>query len=160
MMLAEIAAAVAAALVWTRAVPTIRILMLVAIAGWGWAAFGVTHDNVAWALTNGDDFAGDQWRRSELLAWARTNARGAPLYSNWPAAVNFHLGRPARDLPFDEARPDLRAFVDTVRARGALVLDFDEKNPDFAAADTLDRVAGFSVVKRLGDGTVLRAVPR
>lgn len=155
----ELAAAVSLGMWWPAGADLSRIALLSAVAIWWAAALGVDGDVVHWALTNGNDFAGADWRGSELLGWARTHAAGAPLYSNWPAAVDIILHRAAWQLPLVGERVTDDAFADTVRARRALILDFSVQNPEFARQDTLDRVPGLVVVRRLADGEVLAAGP-
>lgn len=157
MLVLELAAAVSIGAWWSAGADLSRIALLVAAAIWWGAALGVDGDVVNWALTNGNDFAGEDWRRSELLYWARTHAGRAPLYANWPAAVNFQLHRAAWQLPLVDAPVSWSAFADTIRARRALILDFDVQNPEFVRQDTLDRIPGLVLVRRLADGKVIAA---
>lgn len=157
MLVLALAAAVACGVRWHRTADVARIALLAGLAIWWAAAVGVDGDVVHWALTNGNDFAGDQWRRSDMLYWARTRAPRTPLYSNWPAAIGFQLGRGAWQLPLRDAPLDWRAFVDTIAARHAYILDFDVQNGEFVRQDTLDRVPGLVVVRRFADGRVLAA---
>ncbi len=157
MLLTELAVAVAAAAFWRFTADPTRIALLGSLAIWCAAAAGVSGNYVHCALTNGNDLAGDQWRNSSLVDWVRRHARGAPLYSDWPAAVNFYLDRPARDLPFGNTPTNMRAFADTIRARHAVILDFDVQNPEFITQDTLVKVAGLRVLATLDDGKVIVA---
>ncbi len=157
LLLLEVACVTAAAQWWPRGAMPARIALLAAGAIWAVGSFALTRAAVNWALTYGNDFAGEQWRRSELLDWTRTHARDVPIYSNWPSAITLYLDRPARDLPFADTRVNGRAFADTVRARRAVIVDFDVKNPQFAGGDSLARVPGLVTIAKLADGQVLAA---
>jgi hypothetical protein len=158
LVLATTLAAAALALWWrgTRLVIT-RIAVCGALLGWWFAALSATYGEARYALEWGSDFAGEQWRHSELLDWARHD-RGT-LYSNWPAAVYFHLHRPARELPKDTDAATLAAFADTVRVRGGRVLLFDVAAVEFAPTALLMKTPGLRTVARLGDGVVLSSPP-
>jgi hypothetical protein len=138
-----------------------RIAVCGALLGWWFAAASATYAEARYALEWGSDFAGEQWRHSELLDWARHD-RGT-LYSNWPAAVYFHLHHPSRELPKDFDATTLKAFADTVRVRGGRVLLFDVPAIEYAPTALLVKAPGLQIVARLSDGVVLsssRAAPR
>ena len=157
MVVLELAGAVSLGIWWAESARLSRIALLAAAAIWGAAALGGDRDVVSWALSNGNDFAGDDWRRSDMLYWTETHAGASPVYCNWPAAVNFVLHRAAWQLPLVGQPVDWRAFVDTIRARHAYIVDFTVQNPEFARQDTLDRVPGLDIVQRFPDGVVLAA---
>ncbi|HET9010254.1 MAG TPA: hypothetical protein VFN38_00500 [Gemmatimonadaceae bacterium] len=151
--------ATALALWWRAAHMEIaRIAVCGALLGWLAASASVTAVADRYVRTWGSDFAGEQWRRSELLAWARTNGASVPLYSTWPAAVYFHLHRPARQVPLmtDDARA-LAAFPDSLRVHGGRLLVFDVADPQHVAPATLLASPGLRVVARVQDGVVLAA---
>ena len=153
-LLATTLAAAGVALWWrgTRLVIA-RIAVCGALLGWWFAAASATYGEARYALEWGSDFAGEQWRTSELLEWARHN--DGTLYSNWPAAVYFHLHRPARELPKDFDAATLNAFADTVRVRGGRVLLFNVAATEYAPTASLVKVPGLRTVARLSDGIVL-----
>ena len=84
-----------------------------------------------------------------------SDGAGVPLYTNWPAAVYFHLHRPARELPTLRDARTLAAFADTVRVRGGRVLVFDAQTTEFAPQDSLVKTRGLRTLARLRDGVVL-----
>ena len=145
---------------WWRAAHTTiaRIAVCGALLGWLAASGSVTADDADYALTWGSDLAGDQWRRSELLAWARTDGATRPLYTNWPAAVYFHLHRPARQVPRSDDARALAAFADTVRVRDGRVLVFDVPDEEYATRAMLLQLRGLGIVARRQDGVVLAPV--
>jgi hypothetical protein len=156
-LLVAIGGAIAVAAWWRAAGRIARGIAAVLLLGWFVASFRATEDDVAWLLENGSDFAQAQWTASPLLAWARTNATGRPLYSNWPAAIVFHLYRAAHEVPNDSATALLRDFADTLRARGGVVLAFDQPSPDQIGVAALARAPGLHAVARLADGTIFAA---
>lgn len=131
-----------------------RVAVAGALGAWWIAAATATAGEARYALRWGSDFAGSQWRTSELLDWARHHP--APLYTNWPAAVYFHLHRPARALPVRTADARMLAlFGDTVRARHGRVLLFDVTDALYVAPDSVRRASGLRLVATLSDGVVL-----
>jgi len=134
-----------------------RVAVAAALIAWWYAAATATRADAHDALSWGSDFAGEQWRESELLAWARSDGAGAPLYSNWPAAVYFYLHRPARGLPRASDARTMAAFADTVRVRGGRVLLFDVKVEEIAPNDSVIKARGMRTLERLQDGVVLGA---
>jgi hypothetical protein len=142
---------------WWRAAHTAiaRIAVCGALLGWLAASASVTTDEAEYALAWGSDFAGDEWRQSELLEWAGTNGATRPLYTNWPAAVYFHLHRPSRQVPLRDDARALAAFPDTLRARDGRVLVFNVAGEEHATPETLLQSRGLRVVARLNDGVVL-----
>jgi hypothetical protein len=134
-----------------------RIAVCGALLGWWFAAASATYAEARYALDWGSDFAGEQWRHSELLDWTAHEGAKYTLYSNWPAAVYFNLHRPARELPKELDPATLAAFADTVRVRGGRVLLFDVEANEYAPIASLLKLPGLRVVTRLSDGVVLSA---
>lgn len=159
LVLATVAIAVAVTRAWPRSLAP-RLALGAALVAWGMASASTTRGQVRYVMTNGSDFAGDEWRRSALLDWARGPGATHPLYSNWPSAVYFHLHRPARYLPLAKDSAVARALVDTLRARDARVLLFDVAAPGTLATGRVLREPGLRVLARLDDGVVVAASPR
>ena len=158
LLLAMTAMATALACWWRGArFPAARVAVAVALIGWWVAGASVARDDTRYALDYGSDFAGEQWRRSPLLDWARTNGARHPLYTNWPAAVYFHLHRPSRSLPDDTGA--LTALADTLRRRDGRVLVFDVGGMEYVSAKVLSGLRGLRIVARLDDGVVLAPTP-
>lgn len=137
-----------------------KIALCGALLGWWFGAASVTVIEARYIAAWGSDFAGDQWHRSDLLAWARAHAHGHTLYSNWPVVPYFYLGRPARDVPRLNESTQLGEFADSVRAQGGLVLAFNVPGIEYVTVDSLAKVPGLRVVARLSDGAVFGPAPR
>jgi len=151
--------AVAIGASWRSLGLLLRAALLVCFAGWIVGSVLADWDDVSWATSNGSDFAGEDWRTSPTIAWVRTNAASTPLYSNWPAALYFHVHRAAWLLPDESDAKTVRAFADTLARRGGVVVAFDAPSPDVAPLDSIVRRAGLRVVARLSDGTIYAPPP-
>jgi hypothetical protein len=158
-VLAIIIAAISIRSWWRTAALAPRILAAVLVAGWLVASYHVASDDIDWALENGYDLAGDSWRTSAVIDWARTNASDQPLYSNWPSAVVLHLARPSHDTPVTGDTLVLRSFAHAVAARHGVVLAFDTPSPGLIGADALRAASGLRRVAKLQDGSVFVATP-
>jgi hypothetical protein len=156
-LLATIAAAIALREWWRGANRVARGVAAALLIGWFAASFRASEDDVEWVLENGSDFAQTQWTASPLIAWARANAARQPLYSNWPAAIVFHLHRAAHEVPNDSTTALLRDFADTLRVRGGVIVAFDQPSPDQIGVTALARAPGLRAVARLADGTIFAA---
>ena len=156
-LLAAIGVAIALGAWWRAAGRMARAVAAILLVAWFAASLRASEDDVEWILENGSDFAQAQWTASPLLAWARANAPRGPLYSNWPAAIVFHLHRAAHEVPNDSTAALLGAFADTVRVRDGIVLAFDQPSPDQIGVSALARAPGLHVVARLADGTAFAA---
>jgi len=154
-VLVAVIVAVAITVWWREARVALRIACGAGLLAWLGASLTVSFDEVSWVLENGQDFDQQQWRASPLLAWARSNAPQRPLYSNWAPAIYFHLHRTSHEIPEQGDADMLRAFVDTLRVRGGVVLLFDVPSPDQVGADTLLNAPGLTRLARVADGTVL-----
>ena len=132
-----------------------RVVLATALVAWWCAALTATRTNAHFAMTWGSDFAGQQWHDSEVLAWGRMQGANGPIYSNWPAAIYFHLHRPAHELPYVKERGSLKAFGDTVRAHGAYVLLFNAKSEDYVANALIIKNSGLDILEELNDGWIL-----
>ena len=156
-MLLSAAIAVAAAGWWRSASRLARGGLIGALVVWGAASFRVSRAQAHDAVASGVDLANDAWRRSSLLEWARSEAEQRPVYSNWPAVGYLYLGRPTRGVPSSTDPQVLRAFADTLAARGGggVILAFSAANPAYVPVDSLIGVLGLQVLARYPDGQVL-----
>jgi hypothetical protein len=143
--------------VWWRRTRLVvaRVAVAIGLIAWWFASAGATRLEARYALEWGSDFAGQQWRSSEVLAWARVNAAHTPLYTNWPVAVYFHLHRNAHKLPRWVDIKNIAAFGDTVRARHGIVLLFGAPNGEFVPNDSIFNAPALGLVTDLKDGSVL-----
>lgn len=158
LLVATFAALAAAA--WARVSrKSLRFAGAALFIAWLAAASRATEDDIEWLLENGQDFAQAQWTGSPLLAWARSNASRQPLYSNWPAAIVFHLHRPAHELPNDSYAKTLGEFADTLRVHHGVVLAFDHPSPHQIGVAELTKAIGLRQVVRLEDGAVFAPAP-
>ncbi|MEO8621304.1 MAG: hypothetical protein ABI625_09585 [bacterium] len=136
-----------------------RVAVAVALVVWWCAAALATRADSRYVMRWGSDFAGEQWRESELLAWARTAGADKPLYTNWPAAVYFYLHRPSHEIPKKSDARTMAAFADTLRAHGGRVLLFNVKAELLAPNDSLLNAPGLQTIQELRDGVVMRSDP-
>jgi hypothetical protein len=156
LLLLETGAATGIALWWRGASSVVpRAAVGVALTVWMIGSASVTRGEARAALTWGSDFAGEEWRRSELLRWARLEGGAYPLYSNWPGPVYFYLHRPAHYLPAIADTAHLAAFTDTLRKRDGRILAFAVAGMEFVTPERLARLPGLRVVARLNDGLIL-----
>lgn len=158
LLLVMVLAAVALSFWWrgTRLVVA-RVALATLLVTWWCAGVATNRRDAHFAMTWGSDFAGQQWRDSEVLAWARREGTRRPLYSNWPVAVYFYLQRPSRELPYPKDVRSLKAFGDSVRAHGAYVLLFNVESPDNVPTALVRKASGLEVIEELNDGWVLGA---
>jgi hypothetical protein len=156
-LLATIASAIAIGLWWRARGLAARAVLAAALLGWASLAIYADYDTVSYAMSEGADFASSTWRSSPTLAWARANAAHVPLYSNWAAAIYFHLHRAAHEVPENDEEVPLTAFRDTLRARHGVVVAFDVPSPGLADPVTLERTLGLTELARLSDGRILGA---
>lgn len=92
-----------------------------------WLAVGAvaTSQLLHRSRTEGIDHASAAERSSPTLAWLRAHSTNAPIYTNEPAKIYFHLHRAARILPWIVAG-DTLAHVDAVlHRRPGYVVWFD-----------------------------------
>ena len=157
MVLVVCAAVIAGARWWMAQEGTTRGMvargaLAAVLVAWGAAALARVRDDVQWTSEFGSDFASDQWRRSPLIEWGRTDARDVALFSNWPVVGYFHLGRPVRELPETYDARVLRAFGDTLRRRKGIILGFNAPSPGMVNPDSLARLLGLRELGRFDDG--------
>lgn len=151
------AVACAVAIRAPRRPPARRLAMTATLAGllaWGVPSCLATADNVTYVLEEGSDFASMAWRDSPTLAWVRAHGAGHALFTNWPVAVYFHLGRVSRDLPAALDSATLGEFAERLRRRHGLVVAFTAPSPDVASPDSIARRLALRPVARFADGVV------
>jgi hypothetical protein len=155
-LLAEIAVAVSVSVWWPGRRRAWRVIVGAGLAAWFVASAVVSGGRVAYALDDGNDFAGSDWRDSPTIAWVRAPSGGGQraLYSNWPAALYFHAHRASHDLPEVVDALALHRFRDRLARSRGVVVGFDTPSPDVATPDTLARALGLRQIARFEDGTV------
>jgi hypothetical protein len=155
-LLAEIAVAVSVSVWGPGRRRAWRVIVGAGLAAWFVASAVVSGGRVAYALDDGNDFAGSDWRDSPTIAWVRTPSGGGhrELYSNWPAALYFHAHRASHDLPEVVDALALHRFRDRLARSHGVVVGFDTPSPDVAPPDTLARALGLRQIARFEDGTV------
>lgn len=158
-LLAMLIAAISIRSWWQGARLAGRLLCGALVLAWLVASYHVSSDDVDWAFENGYDLAGDPWRGSALVAWARDNAAGHALYSNWPSVLVLQLGRASHETPMTPDTLVLRQFADSVAVRQGVVLAFDIAAPGLIGVDELLRAPRLKRVARLADGSVFIAEP-
>jgi hypothetical protein len=134
-----------------------KIALIGALLGWWCAAGSVTVAQAVRVRDYGSDFGSDDWRRSDLLEWARTEGVGHPLYTNWVAAVYFHLRRPARDLPMLTEMRRVPELARVLRANDGRAVVFTVPGVEFLTVDSLRRAPELRVVAERADGVVFAA---
>jgi hypothetical protein len=144
---------------WWRASGTAlpKIALTGALLGWWCAAGSVTWDEAQRVRDYGSDFGSDDWRRSDLLQWARSEGASHPLYTNWVAAVYFHLRRPARDIPRLDEMPRVPEFARALRAHDGRAIVFTVPGVEYLTVDSLRRAPELRVVAERADGVVFAA---
>jgi hypothetical protein len=159
LLLVTTAAAVAIACWWRVTDSRVaRAAVAVVLVGWCGSSASVALHDGRFALDYGSDFAGEEWRHSPALEWARANGASHPLYTNWPAAVYFHLHRASYSLPRADETGAAGRFADTLRQRDGRAIVFDAVNADDVVAPSLIMQPGLRVIARLSDGVVLAPV--
>jgi hypothetical protein len=89
------------------------------------------------ARTDGADFAATSWRYSPTIAWVRANAARRPLYTNWPAALYFHIGRGSHILPAGLDPLTMRRFRARVARTDGIIVGFDVPTIECALPDSI-----------------------
>ena len=159
LLLVTTAAAVAIACWWRVTDSRVaRAAVGFVLAAWCGSSASVALDEGRFALDYGSDFAGEEWRHSPALEWARANGASRPLYTNWPAAVYFHLHRPSYSLPGADETEALGNFTETLRQRDGRAIIFNAVNADDIVAPSLLLQPGLRVIARTSDGVVLAPV--
>ena len=161
-LLVALTTGVALASLWRQLFRDRRELIILTAgitASWMWGSAQVGAGWVDDFATDGGDLAAHEWAASPLVAWAAQAPPNTPLYSNWPAAIWFHTGRPTHEIPADldsSTALEFRAKIE--REHGAL-LAFTAPAGDYAAPDSLAAMAGLVAVERWPGGTIWRAPP-
>ena len=102
------------------------------------------------------DLAAREWRLAPIVDWARENP-GVRLYSNWPAAIWFHTGRAASEMPYFVDSATIRKFRAKIEKDHGALLAFTWPSPEYALPDSLAARAGLIAVQRSPFGVVWRA---
>ncbi len=161
MVFVTAAAAVPIAAWWRGAASWSRVVGAVALVAWGVGSVVVTRDLTRYALETGNDYADICWRGSPVIAWVREHGAGHALLSNASVAVFFQADRVAREMPTDMRADLLARFADTLAARRAYVVLFDQSCAStIEQPDSLVGALGLVAEARLSTGSVWRAPER
>lgn len=160
-LLLEVMLVTAVAYWWRAYHAPLRIAVAVGGVAWLAAAVVTTTNDALYAVSEGNDFAGSDWRGSPLIHWVRAYGAGHPLYSNWPPALYFYTGRPARNIPdADQLRArELPRFGATLARTGGWLVGFAAPSPDVLPPDSVARLLGLRPLARFPDGSVWAAAP-
>jgi hypothetical protein len=141
---------------WWRSSTTVlpKIACAAALTVWWLAAARVTWRQQRQVHELGSDFDRARWSGSELITYAAEEAATHPLYSNWPAAVYFHLHRSAHDVPELGDSDRMEEFADTVGSHDGRVLMFRLAGVTNVTLDSLRRVRGLRIVLEGPSGAV------
>jgi len=155
LLLWEVAAVIAAAVWWRRA-PHDRMRLVVAAAAlcWGLAAVSVSVYDVRAALIDGIDFASADWRESATVGWVRAHGAGAPIYTNWPAAIYFQAGRATHEVPPTLDALTLRRFGDRLARQRGVLVGFRVPSQGMASPDSIAARLRLRPLARYDDGSV------
>jgi hypothetical protein len=150
---------VVAARAWRVISTPARILGVLACAGWMVLAVRADQVLLSDALEDGGDFASRTWRESPTLGWVRAQDPARAIYTNWPCAVWFHLGRTVHDLPAATDSTTVRRFLARLDATGGTVVAWKAQSADTAPTDALVAAAGLVRIKEFSDGAVYAKAP-
>jgi hypothetical protein len=169
MLLAECAVAIVVALWWrggtsapeqgatqrrerSRHRAAVGLILIV----WFVASAAGSVQRISAARLDGEDLAGSDWLDSPTIAWVRSPAGGLNrvLYTNWPAALYFHAGRAAHDLPDNLDPLTLHRLRDRLSRNNGVLVGFTINNPDAEPVSVLAPALGLREVAHFDDGSV------
>jgi len=146
---------VAGSLWWRGASRAGRVIAAAALVVWSIASMLDTRDAARYVLATGSDYADQCWRGSPVVAWVREHGGGHPLISNASVALYFHAGRLAREMPDDPSPKLARAMADTIAARDAYLVLFDQScAATIESGDSLVKALGLAPVAQLRTGSI------
>ena len=141
---------------WKQASQGMRMFSAGMTLAWIFGSYEVASGWVRDYRTDGGDLAAREWRLAPIIDWARENP-GVRLYSNWPAAIWFHTGRAASELPYFDDSATIRKFHAKIEKNHGALLAFVWPSPEYASPDSLAARAGLIAVQRSPFGVVWRA---
>lgn len=149
-----IAVAAAAGIAWREARPAVRSTGALVLAVWLAASAWRTAVTVHEAREGGWGYAGEDWVRSDLVRWLRTDGRHYALFSDNPADVWFATGRRSWKLPETLAPDSVAAFGAALRRRHGVVIGFPRPLWTMARPDSLAARLGLGELARFEGGVV------
>jgi hypothetical protein len=141
---------------WKQASQGMRMFSAGMTLAWIFGSYEVASGWVRDYRTDGGDLAGRDWRIAPIVDWARMHP-GVRLYSNWPAAIWFHTGRAASEMPYFADIATIRKFRAKIATDHGALVAFAWPSPEYALPDSLAARAGLIAVERSKDGVVWRA---
>lgn len=154
LLLTEAGIVIAFTIFVRRAIKPVRAVVVVALCVWVAGAITVSSADVMDAVTDGDDFASDDWRASPTLEWVRTKSAGLTLFTNWTSAIYFYTHRVSRDIPESLDTADLRKFGEILKQRHGAFVAFTEYNTDYPPSDSIAHALGLVQAEKFSDGTI------
>lgn len=137
-----------------RASRWIQAVTIGVIALWFAGSIWVSAQEVVDAVTDGDDFASQDWAESPTLQWVKSQSRDWMLFTNWPAAVYFWTPRIAHDIPQSLDTATLNEFKGILRERHGAFVAFNEYNTDYPPSDSMAHALGLVEARDFDDGKV------
>ena len=141
---------------WAQTSQRMRVFSVGISFAWIFGAVGVSSGWVRDYRADGNDLAAREWRLAPIVDWASAHP-GVRLYSNWPAAIWFHTGRAASEMPYFVDSATIRKFRAKIEKDHGALLAFTWPSPEYALPDSLAARAGLIAVQRSPFGVVWRA---
>jgi hypothetical protein len=153
MLLGATIAGVTLARAWTGLSRGSRIASAVLLSAWIVRSAETEIADVRLQRATGRGYEQNSFQESPLAAWLRGDGARYALFTDNPAAAWFVAPRPSRQLPASLAADSVRAFGDTLRARGGALVGFDGPIGAMASGDSLAARLGMVVAARSRYGT-------
>jgi hypothetical protein len=154
MLLAEVAIAVALAAWWRHGRRPARVLVGAVLGLWLAASLTTSVADARWTMRHGLYMTNEYWRSAGVLGWVRAEGQRFPIYSNYPSAIYWHAGRPAREIPRVEEVRRVRHFGATLVRTGGVFVAFHAPSPWLLPNDEVARFLAFREVARFPDGVI------
>lgn len=155
---ATLVLAVAASLAW-RSAPhwagaNVRRVAAVLAALWLTASVAQSLQAATRTMVQRSDYRSARSQRTPAAVWLRGEGRHYPLFSNNPPVIYFVTGRPSRTLPETSDPDSIRAFGETLRRSGGVLVEYPAPFFPMAHPGRLAAALGLCAVVRASSGTV------
>ncbi len=153
MLLGATVAGITLARAWRGLGRAGRLVSVVVLGAWLVRSVATELSSVRLQRGVGRGYEQNAFQESPLAVWLRGDGGRYALFTDNPAAAWFVTPRPSRQLPASLAPDSVRAFRDTLRARGGALVGFEGPIGAMASADSLAAKLGMVVAARSRYGT-------